>query len=113
MNSVAHQNSSVAYNISDSENVIGSYNTGSINYNISVFDDKWQVLVWISPLASRERHKAVRDARVDGVGDWLLRTEIFSAWHTLEDRVVKPVLFCYGDPSVGNTNPRYEPLRPP
>ena len=113
MNSVVHQNSSMGYNISDSGNVIGSYNTELNNYNISALDETQQILEWLSPLASRERHKAVRDARVDGVGDWLLRTEIFSAWYASEDRAVKPVLFCYGDPGVGKTNFRYEPLWPP
>ncbi|PWW80923.1 hypothetical protein C7212DRAFT_148142, partial [Tuber magnatum] len=62
-----------------------------------------QVLEWLSPLASRERHRAVRDARVDGVGDWLLCNQSFSAWRTSEDGAAKPVLLCYGDPGVGKT----------
>ena len=104
MNSAAHQNASVTY-IRDSGNVINSFNT-------TIPDEKRQILEWLSPLASRERHQAVRDARVDGVGDWLLHTEIFSAWHALEVRAVKPVLFCYGDPGIGKTNFRCEPLWP-
>lgn len=97
----------MTYSITDSGNVIGSYNTELI---ISVPDEKRQVLEWLSPLASRERHHAVRDARVDGVGDWLLSTETFSAWHILEGQTTKPVLLCYGDPGVGKTYFRYEPL---
>ena len=110
MGSVAHQNLSVAYNNSrDCGNVIGSYNTESNYYNISVSDEKRQVLEWLSPLASRERHQAVRDARVDGVGNWLLREGLFLAWRRLEGQGAKPVLLCVGDPGVGKTHFRYEP----
>ena len=46
---------------------------------------------------------------MEGVGDWLLRTDDFINWNTGEDGVVSPVLFCYGDPGVGKTHIRYEP----
>ena len=80
------------------------------NCNISVSDEKRQILEWLSPLASRERHQAVRDSRADGVGDWLLHTREFSTWRTLGDGAARPVLLCYGDPGVGKTYTRYEPL---
>src|SRR5437660_1498282 len=67
-----------------------------------------QALDWLSPRASRERHQDLSEARVDGVGDWLLATEVFSSWRTLEDLPVKPVLFGYGDPGIGKTFIRYE-----
>ena len=70
---------------------------------ILVSDEKRQILEWLSPLAPRERHQAIREARVDGVGDWLLRTNEFGKWHTGEDQTAHPVLFCYGDPGVGKT----------
>ena len=41
--------------------------------------------------------------RVEGVGNWLLRTNEFEKWHTGEDQAVNPVLFYYGDPGVGKT----------
>ncbi|CUS10973.1 unnamed protein product, partial [Tuber aestivum] len=66
-------------------------------------DEKRRVLEWLSPLTSRNRHQTVRNARADGVGDWLIDTDIFSAWSALEDRAAKPVLLCYGDPGVGKT----------
>ena len=66
-------------------------------------DEKRQILEWLSPLAPWERHQAVSEGRVDGVGDWLLRTSEFEKWHTSEDQAVHPVLFCYGDPGVGKT----------
>ena len=81
--------------------------------NISISDGKRQVLEWISPLASRERHQAVRDSWVDGVGDWLLRNQTFSTWCTLEDRTAMPVLFCYGHPGAGKTYIWYKPPEPP
>ena len=77
------------------------------NSEILVSDEKRQILEWLSPLAPRERHRAIREARVDGVGDWLLRTNEFEKWHTGEDLTVHPVLFCYGDPGVGKTYLRY------
>ena len=109
MSSIVHQNSSVTYNDSrNCGNVIASNNTETNNYSIYVSDERQQVLEWLSPLASRERHRDVRDARVDGVGNWLLRTRMFSAWHVSKDRTTKPVLLCYGDPGVGKTYFRYE-----
>ena len=97
------------YNI-DCGNITDSYNNIELNEcNISISDEKRQVLEWISPLASRERHQAVRDSRVEGVGDWLLRDQSFSTWCALEAGVVKPVLFCYGHPGAGKTYIRYEP----
>lgn len=114
MNPAVHQNSSVTYNNSrDCGNVINSNNTETINYSTYVSDERQQILEWLSPSTSRERHRDVRDARVDGVGGWLLRTEIFSAWRVSEDQAAKPVLLCYGDPGVGKTYFRYEPPQAP
>ena len=64
---------------------------------------KRQILEWLSRMAPRERHQAVREGRMDRVGNWLLGTSEFEKWHTREDKAVNPVLFCYGDPGVGKT----------
>ena len=90
-------------------NVSGSYNTWN-NCDISVTDERRHILEWLSPLAPRIRHRDVRRSQVEGVGDWILRAEEFINWNTGEDRVVSPVLFCYGDPGVGKTHIRYEPI---
>ena len=66
-------------------------------------DEKRQILEWLSPMTPRQRHQAVRDRRMDGIGTWLLRTNEFEKWHTGEDQAVNPVLFYYGDPGVGKT----------
>ena len=70
-------------------------------------DEKRQIMEWLSPLAPRERHQAVSDGRMDGIGTWLLRTNEFEKWHTSEDKAVNPVLFCHGGPGVGKTYLRW------
>ena len=84
-------------------NVTDSYKNVWNNCEISVSDEKRQILEWLSPMASRERHRVVSHDRVDGVGDWLLRMNEFEKWCTSKDQAVHPVLFCYGAPGVGKT----------
>jgi len=95
MSSTAYQNSTIIINT----------NVGNVrdSYNNVVSDERRQILEWLSPLAPRERHRAVSEGRMDGIGDWLLRTNEFEKWHRGEDKAVHPVLFCYGDPGVGKT----------
>jgi len=50
-------------------NTIDSYKNEFNHCNISIPDEKHQILEWISPFASRERHQAIRDSRVGKVGD--------------------------------------------
>ena len=102
MGSRAYQNPTITIN-SNLGNVTDSYKNVWNNCEISVSDERRQVLEWLSPLAPRERHRVVSDGRMDGVGDWLLGTSEFEKWHTSEDQSVHPVLFCYGDPGVGKT----------
>jgi len=101
MGSAADQKSPVTIN-QNVGNVKDSYNVWN-TYEISMSDEKRQILEWLSPMAPRERHRAVRDGRVDGVGSWLFETSEFEKWHTGEGRAVNPMLFCYGDPGVGKT----------
>ena len=102
MDSVAYRNPTININ-QNVGNVTDSYKNVWNNCEISVSDEKRQILEWLSPLTPRERHLALRDSRVDRVGDWLLRTDEFEKWHTSEDQTVNPVLFCHGDPGVGKT----------
>ena len=90
-------------------NMSGSYNNTWNNCDVSVTDERHQILEWISPLAPRLRHRDVRRSQAEGVGDWLLRTDEFINWNTREDELVSPLLFCYGDPGVGKTYVRYGP----
>ena len=86
-------------------NVTDSYN--NVWNNCEISDEKRQILEWLSPMAPRERHQAVREGRIDGVGTWLLHTSEFEKWHTSEDQAANPVLFCYGDPGAGKTYLRH------
>ena len=106
MGSAASQPSTININ-ENIGNVTDSYRNVWNNCEISVSDEKRHILEWLSPLAPRERHQAVREGRMDGVGNWLLGTDEFEKWHTSEDHAVNPVLFCYGDPGVGKTYLRY------
>jgi len=100
MGSEAYQRRAITIN-RNVGNVTDSYN--NVWNNCEILDEKRQILEWLSPMASRERHQAVSDGRMDGVGTWLLRTNEFEKWHTSEDQAVNPVLFCHGDPGVGKT----------
>ena len=95
MGSAAYQTSTITIT-ENSGNVTNSFNV----WNNS---DKREILEWLSPLAPRERHQAVRERRVEGVGERLLRTNEFEKWHASEDHATHPVLFYYGDPGVGKT----------
>jgi len=89
-------NNSGAGNISDSFN---NNNTFIVNSA----DEKSELLQWLSPLASQDRHQDVRAGRFDGVGDWLLHTNEFREWRGSEAGAGRAVLFCSGEPGVGKT----------
>ena len=102
MGSAAYRNPTI--NISQNVgNVTDSYKNVWNNCEISVSDEKRQILEWLSPMAPRERHRAVREGRVDAVGNRFLHTREFNKWHTSASQDVNPVLFYYGDPGVGKT----------
>ena len=101
MGSAAYQNPIININ-NNVGNVTDAYKN-VWNNCVWMSDEKRQILEWLSPLAPRERHRAVSEGRMDGVGGWLLRTEEFQKWRTSEDQAVHPVLFCCGDPGVGKT----------
>ena len=106
MGSTAYQNPTININ-QNVGNVTDSYKNVWNNCEISVSDEKRQILEWLSPMAPGERHQAVREDRVDGVGNWFLHTNEFEKWHMSEDQVANPGLFCYGDPGVGKTYLRW------
>jgi len=82
-----------------------SFNNVWNNITITLADDRSQILHWLSPLDPRLRHQDIRERRVDGVGEWLMRTEEFKRWCGLsgEGEDDKAVLFCSGNPGVGKT----------
>jgi len=84
-----------------------SNNNSSFNANINfnVTDDQPNILTWLSPLDPKLRHQDIRDRRVAGVGEWLLKTEEFRSWYAGSERGESDnaFLFCYGGPGAGKT----------
>jgi len=105
MCSTAYQNPTATVN-TNIGNAAGSYKN-VWNNEASISEGKRQILQWLSPMSLRERHRVVSEGRMEGVGDWLLRTSEFERWHTSEDSSIHPVLLCYGDSGVGKTYLRY------
>ena len=83
-----------------------SFNTTN-SYNIwnNYTNDRSQLLTWLSPLEPSLRHQDIRERRVRGVGEWLLKTKKFRRWcaDSGEDESDGAVLFGHGDPGVGKT----------
>jgi len=73
--------------------------------NLTIADDKPDILAWLSPLDPKLRHQDIRDRRVENIGEWLLKTEEFRSWYSgsAGGESDNPVLFCFGDPGVGKT----------
>ena len=77
------------------------------NHNTIVADEKAQILAWLSPLEPQARHQDIRTRRLNGIGEWALRTREFLNWRNCEDASVDPTLFFSGEPGVGKTYIRY------
>ena len=75
------------------------------NHDTTVTDDRSEILAWLSPLEPHLRHRDIRKNRVNGVGDWLLRTEEFRDWRNSDGQgeLQKATIFCSGNLGVGKT----------
>ena len=100
----------LSHPLHDSNSKNNSFDTngniwGSFPDNVAVTDDRFAVLTWLSPLEPNLRHYNIQAHRVEGVGDWLLRTEQFRSWCSTGDEgeSQQAVIFCYGNPGVGKT----------
>ena len=84
MSSTAYQNSTIIINT----------NVGNVwdSYNNAVSDERRQILEWLSPLAPRERHRAVSEGRMDGVETGF--SERTSLRNGIEGRIRLSIL-CY------------------
>ena len=78
------------------------------SYNTTCADESDQILAWLSPLEPRQRHQDVRARRLDGLGDWFLKTYSFINWCDSEDGSSMPTLFGSGAPGAGKTYLTYE-----
>jgi len=77
--------------------------TGSFNNIVYKSDEDAHIIRWLSPLEPNNRHQGVRTDRLDGLGDWLLKTSEFREWRGSEGGADNAVLFCSGNPGVGKT----------
>ena len=84
----------------NSFNATNSYNTTS---NTTYVDEGSQILEWLSPLEPRLRRQDVSNRRLDGLGDWFLRTDDFINWRDGEDGTSMGTLFCSAAPGAGKT----------
>ena len=71
-------------------------------------EDNLLIQAWLSPLDPYKRHGDVRNLRLDGIGNWVLKTSEFESWHGGRDGPEKSVLLCYGSQGVGKTYIRYK-----
>ena len=71
-------------------------------------EDNLLIQAWLSALEPYRRHQDVRNLRLDGIGDWVLKTNEFESWREGRDGSEKSVLLCYGSQGVGKTYIRYK-----
>ena len=87
------------YGHSNVGNVSNSYNT----INMGVEEESFRIQEWLSPLEPQKRHQDVRDSRLEGVGEWVLRRGEFESWRRSQGGSVGRTLLCYGVQGVGKT----------
>jgi len=95
--SQAPSNNHHSFNTTNSHNnIINNYITP---------DDESKILVWLSPLEPRVRHRDIGDQRVDSIGAWLLESQEFKCWHngSRGDETNHPTLFCHGNEGAGKS----------
>ena len=85
-------------------NVSNSYNT----INVGIDEESLRIQEWLSPLEPHKRHQDVRNRRLDGVGEWVLRRSEFESWREGLDNSGDHTLLCYGGQGVGKTYIRYK-----
>ena len=66
------------------------------------------IQAWLSPLDPYKRHHDVRNLRLDGIGDWVLKRREFESWYVGRDGSEKPILLFYGTQGIGKTYIRYK-----
>ena len=88
-----HSNSNVG-------NVSNSYNN---TINVGIEEESLRIQEWLSPLGPHKTHQDVRNSRLAGVGDWILRRSEFESWYKSQDGSVNRALLCYGTQGVGKT----------
>ena len=65
-----------------------------------------EILNWISQETHIQRHHAIRCARTEGTGGWLLEQEEYRRWH--DDPPSSNGLWCHGIQGSGKTVLTYD-----
>ena len=60
-------------------NVGNVYNTINNTINVGIEEESLGIQEWLSPLEPNKRHQDVRNGRLDGVGEWVLRRSEFES----------------------------------
>ena len=63
--------------------------------NITVADDRSNILSWLSPPEPRLRHQDIQERRVGNVGEWLSQTEQYKNWYASSGQVNSMTQFCF------------------
>jgi len=97
-----HRMTNTIYGDSNSNvgNVSNSYNN---TINVGIEEESLRIQEWLSPLEPHKRHQNVRNGRLDGVGEWVLRRSEFESWRKSQDGSANRTLLCYGGQGVGKT----------
>ncbi|KAI5816139.1 hypothetical protein BZA77DRAFT_64442, partial [Pyronema omphalodes] len=68
-------------------------------------DEIPQIMSWISPLESNERHCDIRQCRLEGTGEWFLLQSSFQTWSDSHssDGNIGSVFACSGVPGAGKS----------
>ena len=61
----------------------------------------------LSSLEPESRYQEMCASRFDGVGAWILGTREWNEWKEGEGGTNKAILFCPGNPGVGNPHMRW------
>jgi len=108
-----HRMANTIYGDSNSNvgNVSNSYNT---TINVGIEEELLlRIREWLSPLQPHKRHQNVRNCRLDGIGEWVLRRSEFELWCGSQDGSANPTLLCFGAQGVGKTYIRSDALQEP
>ena len=97
-----HHMTNTNYGYSNS-NVGNVSNTINNTINMNIEEESLRIQEWLSPLQPHKRHRDVRNGRLKGVGEWVLRRSEFESWCKSQDESVDRTLVCYGGQGVGKT----------
>ena len=92
----------ISYGHSNS-NVGNVSNTINNTINVGIEEESSRIQEWLSLLEPHKRHQDVRNSRLDGIGEWVLRRSEFESWYKSQDESVNRTLLCYGGQGVGKT----------